>query len=434
MLRVAVAFSLVAVLVLAGCASTNPGDGAGIYYRLPRTDAVITLGIDITGCKPAARFEKSLKVDAIAGAREGLLHVSGVELTSGVTKRVLSVGVDERGVIKSVNSTTTDQRAVILGNIIKIASSIAAVVAWVAPKEDTDAGMEPTYPQLKCLPETARVVDQLRQLKSKVVAEKAKLNTGTDPIETQKRIDALASQIALSKAALHRDIKANVRLDPSLKRSGIAETGPQVSFDYAPLWEIAIVIESGDPIVDMSSETYAASTMSLLGVTVHYVDEPQAQRAVLQSDASSSSKACKQSLVIPGSKIVKVIATPTGSLVTGTPLVEGGVISQVMPASQLAKDGGLCLSAGFAENRVVNLAFDKFGWTTDFTWNSDAQVANATSAFAGYAPDASSLVTKVQGRDLAGAKRELDELTTEQALRKARACQAQLDAGASKCD
>jgi hypothetical protein len=143
---------------------------------------------------------------------------------------------------------------------------------------------------------------------------------------------------------------------------------------------------------------------------------------------------CEQWMLIPPARPVKVVLVPSGEIVVGALETGEKTIAATVPAAQLGDAAKLYLSATFGENRTVGLKFDKFGRRTEFVWSAEATAANATSALTGVAADASKIVTTLEGRSLAADKLELNRLTTEQNLRKARACQALLDAGATSCD
>lgn len=419
----------VALVTLSACATTNPGDAASIYYRLPRTDAVVTLGIDVKGCtKPSSSVddltvEPSLKVDAIAGARDELLHLSGNDLSSGVTKRSLTISVDDNGVVGSINSTSTDQQTVIVGNLIKIAATIVTFTALDSSKPNDK-------PVLRCTAETKRNVDRLDRLKREIDLARAQLPTDPNPARVQKQIDALAAQLVYAKTALHRDTKATVKLEKGLRKPTSA--GTKLEFDLKPLAEL---FETAYPYESPPRTIHGITneTKTAFDTTAYYVDLPAANSA-LSGSSPVEPNTCEQWITLPTSKLVNVILDPTGALVKGAAQTPDKIVSQVVPASQLAENSRLCLSVAFGENRVVGLKFDKFGRTTEFSWTADARLANVTSALAGASADASSIVKTLQGRDLAADKLELDKLKTAQDLKKARDCQELLDAGASKCD
>ncbi|QIB08549.1 hypothetical protein GZ982_28775 [Pseudomonas fluorescens] len=79
------------------------------------------------------------------------------------------------------------------------------------------------------------------------------------------------------------------------------------------------------------------------------------------------------------------------------------------------------------------MKFDKFGRTSEFTWNAESKVANSLSAVAGYSTDTTASVKAFRGAELAKDKIELDELTTKRALQKAKICDAVIEAGGTTC-
>src|SRR6476620_6526895 len=118
----------VAILCSQGCA-TNPGNAAGVVYRFPRTDATVTVSVDISKCDTLT-LDASVTIDAVAGTRDdGWVQVPGSALSSYFTARTLKIMVDDNFVISSINSVATDKTAQIVGDVIKIATSFVGVTA-----------------------------------------------------------------------------------------------------------------------------------------------------------------------------------------------------------------------------------------------------------------------------------------------------------------
>ncbi|MGK2908713.1 MAG: hypothetical protein ACSLE1_02770 [Sphingobium sp.] len=375
----------------------------------------MTLSLDIVQCAPDLMIETSLKADAVAGARDAVLHVSGADLAASATKRSLTITVDENGVISGMNATVTDQQAVILGNIIKIAATAAS---FASGPEDTA--------EIQCSQKAKENVATITAAKAQITTLRSGLATSPDPEGDQKKINAFAALLAAAKGALHADLTGIVKIDATMSGAAQAKT---VEFDWKPaaeLLETAYVGPGNKPTVAGVDDKGAAAFQ----VTAFYTALADPSSA-LGGESRTSSEPCKQWVTVPASQYVKLTLLRPGTIVKGT--IETPPIEQTIPVSQLASDAQLCLSAAFGENRTVGLKFDKFGRTAEFSWSADARAANVTSALAGMAPDAAGIVSTLHGRDLAADKRELDELTTSQSLRKARACQAQLDAGADKC-
>ncbi|WP_175772433.1 hypothetical protein [Paraburkholderia phenazinium] len=404
---------LMVVFGLQACSTTAPGTAAGITYRLPRTDAKVTLGVDVEACSPV-RVTSSLKVDAVAGAREGYFYVSGSELSADVTKRSLTIDVDSNGVISSINATSTDQATVIVGNLVKIGATVAAGVAGLVAEE----------PQVVCNDETIRNLARLTALKSSLASALAKEVPPSELANAQKNIDALASAVVAAQAKTHRDVSATIKLE-DVKTDG--QTTIDVPFEPAPLGKL---FDTEYPNPKRTVQGVTKDSLALFRVKLSsVVGTPQAKDGLV-GGSSSATDSCAASITVPAAKLVTLTLTPVGKLLDdGTKRS----LPQSMYVSQIGADGTFCISAGFGENRSMGLKFDKFGQVTEFNWSADSRAANITSALAGSASDASSIVTKLAPSELTRQKAELDELTTENNLQLARHCKAILDAGGTSC-
>jgi hypothetical protein len=413
--------AVLAIIALSGCSTTNPEAGAGIDYRLPRTDVTVTLGVDLKQCMdkgaPDVTIETSLKADAVAGVNEKIYHLSGAELSSSVTKKQLTIDADENGVISAVNTTATDQRTVILGNILKIAATVASVAARAG------------QPVVSCSSIASTALAQQAALKSQLDAARAQLPSSPEPAKVQKQIDALAAQLVAVKATLHRDLIAKVKLDTSYDKT-TAPAGKPVEFDPKQLGELLNVTVIGPGSTTKPMDKSSASPIEVKAYyTRNNLESP------LGGTAADTPMTCGQWMMVPASTPISFVLNPTGMLLQGDPSTPADerLVKTNMTASQLENPAKLCLSAAFGENRTIGLKFDKFGRTTEFSWSADARAANIAGGLAGAAPDAAATVTGLRGSSLAADKRELDQLTTQQALKKARDCQDLLDAGASSC-
>jgi hypothetical protein len=407
----------VVLLTLQACTTTDPGESAAIDYHLPRTDAKVTLSVDVTQCKSPVLIKSSLKIDAVAGVQDGSWHVSGAELSSEVTKRSLTINVDDNNVISSVNATSTDQGVIILGNVIKLAATVASAAG---------AGPTPDVPTVQCTEKTAQALANLTSLQTALAVAKFGAPGAKDGAAAQKQVDALAAMVATAQAALHQDVTATIKLE----EVGADEQHPYVvAFDRAALSQLFDAAYFNPHMKKNTPPGMNDDSIKLLEVDASIV-WPVTSSDSVEGEKPSPPNACSQSIVLPAAKALKLVLTPKGSLINGKTNHE---VSQIMYASQLGTNRTLCISAGFGENRTVGLKFDKFGRATEFSWSADARAANITSALAGAAPDASTVATKVRDLDLTREKSDLDKLTTGNSLQMARQCQAILDAGGTTC-
>lgn len=288
-----------ALLALSACATTNPQSGAGISYRMPRTDAKITMGMDVTACAPDLMIATSLKIDAVAGVRDQVFHVSGADLSSSATKRSLTITTDENGVISGVNATATDQQAVILGNIVKIAATAATFAA--APGD---------VPVVQCSAETKENLATVVAARTQISALRTGLQTSADPEGDQKKINALAGVLATAKAALHADVTGTVKIEPAILGQANAKG---VEFDWTPvtaLLETAYVGPSGKKPVSGINDDGAKSLL----VTAYYIALAKPDNA-LGGEIRTSQEDCRQWVTVPSSEYVNLVLLRPGTLV-----------------------------------------------------------------------------------------------------------------------
>jgi hypothetical protein len=410
------------LLILVGCA-TDPGHGARLQYRLPATEVGLALGVDVVGCKNGqASFDTSLSISANAKAGDVVYYVDGRDLQSAVTKRSLTIDVDDNQVITSVNSITTDQKAAIAGGVVKIAAGVAGV-AFGAKGGVVRA--------LACSPTTAEQLVTLESLKKTISSLQGKLPTSSDPANLQKQIDALATQVAGIKSALHKDLIAKLKMTTA--------SGVEVAqFDYKPLEGLLVATTNGDPPT-VAELDEAFSVHVEYGLDELYAPSSHAKpnnKFVngLHGASGGSVESCDVHMTVPSVQYISVAPSAMGlAFKKNLNDPPKRLPAKTIPAAQFDDTAWICLSAATGESRTISMKFDKFGQTTELSWAADAQAGNIASAISGATSDASALYKSASGRKLADEKDELDQLQTSQNLRKARICQAALDAGASTC-
>jgi hypothetical protein len=407
------AAGVIAVLCLPACATTNPGDAAGIDYRLPRTDAAVTLGLDITGCSPLT-VDYSLKIDPVAGAQDDYIHIPGSALVSKVTQTALTVSVDDNDVISSINAGATDKRAQILADVVKIAAAIAPIAIGIAgPSIARTPGPAPAPPPgatLDCASATTSKLQAVGTLKTHLDKLKTQALTSSNPSAVQKDIDAVAALLVAARNDVHVDVKFTV------KPEDLPVTPPkELEFDPDAQTALGKLLQPINPTTLKALALQATLAPIKISTSV--------PKPAIETLAS-----CDQTIPMPYAKPVSMKVSPTGALFT-----DKSDVTQTLHASQkigaLGATRDYCVSAGLGESRTVGLTLDKFGRVTTLTWNADASAANVSSALAGSASDLATLLA-LDPKALR-TKAELDKLSNENALRQAQQCKAKLDAGGS---
>jgi hypothetical protein len=392
-----------AAAALGGCATTDPLDGAGIVYRMPRGDAVATLAADLRGCDPL-EIEADLALTPKAGVDsrpDRLWEVPGKALTSSFTKRALSLKLTKDGVISEVNSEASDRRAQVLGNVAKIAAAVVPLL--VAP---------PKAPLPTCSTEARAGVQRRALLKAQIEAVRVQLATGTgapqpaDP-KLVRTLNRLAKElVALEGGVLHAEAVKAVPLNDTLVLDGA--TPFQVAFDAEPFakWFGG----AADPAI-IFPLTWTAARVAATPQT-------------LKLPSAFWPRHCNLSLKTPNPMSVKVVATDA----------KGEAVDVTVPAAQLGQPKDLCIDAGFGESRAIGLAFDDYGRVNSFSWNSEASAETLSGAFADAAPSLVAVAGALRGPDAVTAqKTEIERLETQQKLNTLRACQLVIEAGGFDC-
>lgn len=398
--------------LLSACATTNPGDGARVQYRLPQTEVHVVLSVDVETCDPL-KMKATMAVDAVAVPSDSIYYISGSQLNSRVTKRGLVIEVDDNGVISSINSSSTDQKAVILGDVVKVAAAAATLGVAMS---DTHVDEK-----LACGNDTATLVKNEKDVEYSIDALRKDMYK-TRPVNpaNQTEIDALAKQVAALKALLHKEAVATVEYKDV--KPGIVSLKFKMD-DVETLFKTERT--AGGHVIAVS-QGIAGSTKDLFAAALHFTKfDPT---PAIHPEKPADSQTCGLIMKVPSQdQLQATIVTKRPTLIK--PETER---KTVIPFS---REGGqdLCLSAAFGENRTVKMTYTKFGQVKSFDWSSDATDANVANALAGAAPDAASFVKSVHDRDLIADKAELDRLTTEKALKAARACKVAMDAGATSC-
>ena len=440
---------LLASVALAGCTSTNPGSGVQIRYKMPRTDGRVAMSLDVTQCESApgvndVEVAATLKIEVVAGTGKELYQIQGARLASDVIKRGLTIDRDaDTGVITGINASATDQRSVILANIISFAAKAVAFAA--APRGARGY-------QLVCTAATKSTVDELTRLKADMVRQRKAMATAADAKPFVDAMNADAARIVVLKEMLHRDVTGKIEIPPDLYAQPAAEAKDHadaglvmredvVVFDWTPLDHLLTSVPfggapsiTGPTLTDGTLPAEKGATDDLR-VSVSYRKPTEIIR-----EGFGWTRAPRRTLTncslwvnVPAPLPVTLVVTPQGHLFGDAPN-DGRATVQPVMAAQLSDPATVCLSAAFGENRSVGLKFDKFGTTTEMAWASDARGGNIAAAIGGSAGDAFGIATTLRGSSLADEKRQLDVLQTSQGLRKAQACQELLDQGATKCD
>ena len=413
-------FPVLALCVaLSACETTDAGRGAGISYRMPHTDAAVTLALTLADCTPdkVTLGEADLGVAAVEGARPELWTLEGSALSSVRLKRSLTINTSDNGVLTGVNSTTTDRTPAIVGNVVKTAATLAPLLMTL-----TESGHLPRASL--CGQQVQDALARASLLNTEIGKARWQLSHESDFAKGQalrKTINAYAVELAGLKTGILR-VESGAALGLTDKPQNAA---PPVFAD-TPL-----VLDPGPFEKWFGPGDHASQIAGLFGLkaTAEIVSDAKGLSSVAADPAKL--RACGLKMWVPTSIAVNIT-------VTGTGRAFGGAIgklekSQRLPVSQWSDPADLCLDAGFGEDRTVNLSFDRFGRTTSLTWSSEASGETISGAVAGMAPDIASIAGTLHPTTVAQQKAEIEALQTQQQVNQLRACKAILDAGGYDC-
>ncbi|MCP4896621.1 MAG: hypothetical protein GY906_06550 [bacterium] len=422
-------FSIILLLPLtvisSGCATTEPGSSAGMTYAHPRTDGLVTVGVVLKECGETlarTKFDVDVKMVSKAGKDSTrTYHLSGSDLASYSIKRGLTIGVDDNGVIKSINSENSNRTAAIISNVIKTGATL--VPSMVATEVTI------------CKPEAKNAVDEANTLKDKIASLKASINSGSTPDQIEKNIKTInrfaAELAALRTGILRVDTKGTFKSDLKNGEQAIPESGICTGTDGIPL--------DTKPFEKWFDPTFVTSTV----FTDHFkitgcVTENAAPARVIPLVEKSTGRRrdCELQIELPNPASIKAQLTLVGPVyprVPGSNAPAPGP-NMTMHAAQLNSTGTLCLDVGFGESRTVGMKFDSFGRKTEFTWNSEARGEAISGAIAGYASGLTGIADSLEGTsELAAQKEEIDRLKTQKTLNELRQCEAIIEAGGYEC-
>lgn len=441
------AFALGLAFAAGACASTDRGEAASIYYRMPETKAHATLTLVLQECGSSPSIKSDLALTFSGAAGNKIYKINGSKLSSALIARNLTVELDADGAIKSINSVNADKTADVIKNALSIATTVAKLeVASVSCSKDTLGNFE-----------------AVEKLKAKISAARAKLaepEPAPKPVPTQPS-DATSASVKATRAkttaattpstgqtpASANDMPDRDKADVTKQINAWAKEVARIKND-----ELTITLEADLDLskppgtVDFEYGKIAKKWLTGIdakkdfGVTWSSVEITPTGAAV----TTATKKKCSREILLPASQFVKFTLSLAGERYPRKekePFQPAGAkpeektLEEFAPVAQWSKPEPLCLDANFGEKTDLQLTFDDFGRKTKFVWASGARAEEVSSG-------ASTVVTGVSGylgatkepSAVATQKSQIEALETKQKLNKLLACQAIIDAGGYDCD
>jgi hypothetical protein len=388
-----------------GALAAPPADS--IEYALTDTKLKAALELKLEQCPTTMAgpvMKPSVTIAAVPAASPIRHRIAGRDLTSFFQKREASVALYDNGTLKSVGGSASDRTAAIIAGFVKAAASLVIPLIPGTGPELTPAG-----PPIKCKADIEQALKDNKSLGASIDALRGQLLASRDPARIRRLTEALGA-LADQRSAAQAKLKLT------------AET------DLVPPTNMAEVVVARWKSSDFNKwfENIPGDFAAGFALPVRF--DPVATPAVAAADAASEGAPAKGPYLLLREPVMARLTYPAeGRGSYWTAVRADGPDAQVLPLGQW---GGLSyypLRAGFGRTRSLKLEFDSLGRKTSMTVNSEATgetiVAGATSA-----TDSLASVYKAS-TETARQQIRINQLKTDQDLRKLEACQEKLDAG-----
>lgn len=419
------------VAIAAGSLSCAQAQEAGsIEYGLAETRLKIAVSIILESCSAVnIVMTPTLTITPEAIRSMETNRIESGELVSRIRRREVAIALHETGALKSVNATTENRVAAIVGGIFKLAASFSTgqLLNVDTPLPDP------------CAP-VRNALDRVTTLKTRIENMQQLISRGT-PLEiaqAQAAVDGLAKDIAaLKTGALHLELKRTAAFGAGEKTREEFRADPCGSVGGT----VHLVASVRRCLITVRWEPSAFSKwfgFALVGGI--RADAKAAQMLALTIDLGevpmldTTSSVCKRScptIVIrePAIRSVTVTGSQGSEWTNGSPLA-----TLQVPIGQWGQSALLPLKASFGQTRTTKLELDQFGRKTAFSWGTNAAMEGVVGGLADAAGAATAYMTTTASPTLLQQQQaEVTELETLQKLNKLRACEETIRAGGHVC-
>lgn len=441
--------SIVIAVTLFGCQQISPRPDGGLKassftYALPETSVKISVDLVLENCTthPVARAQTS--ITPVANTTDKNQYtIDGNTLKSFFEKREIKLELHKNGALKSVNASSTDATAGIIGGLIKFAT------VFLAPADTISAG--------PCNQQTLKAITLRNSLRVRLKDLQHSQSNSQDPSKVEKDINAIIQQIArlesgplLTKLSRSIPIRSLQIQDEETKqfRDLPNEDGSIIRWKYGDFWKWYDV--------DDDDKKTATDAFSLnYCVTAATTNASNCLSSIIAGYNKASAKSpkvkltcdpCDKQLVFrePLQGIVILSAARDGDFFSpkikngggtrGDTIKQDGILGkQSVLIAQWGTTDFIDLNVGFGESQTISASFDAFGKKNMFGWTSNARGEAIVGGLNTIAEAAQKAASADDGEDLADAKATIDKLETIQKLNKLEKCRSILDNGGFVC-
>jgi hypothetical protein len=414
MRRVLLSTATAAFIIPMASSAAPPADS--IEYALPDTMIQVKLDLVLESCatpgtlampgnplifKPTVTVTPEAKASASASNR---YRIDGAELASWWQKRDVALTLNENGTLKSIGLASEDRTAAIIGNVIKLGTTIATL--GIAPFYSTQPVQAP-----ECTPETAAKTRELSAVRAHVRQLEDKLAASFDPVAIKNIKEAI---------------------DRLSARAGELRTGPDGPLFLTMTKKIAPPDRPGSVDVKWDADDFkewfgsdSAEAAALAALAIDFAPASLANAPV--ADNSPPTKG--PFIVVREPVLATLTVTPAGK-----GKVQGFEEAKAKATAWIAQWGGksyYMLRSGFGESKKLALELDPFGRKTSMTVNRDARAENVTGGLASIGDAA--VAFQAANSETHEQELRIKELETQQKYNQLKLCEAIIEEGGFTC-
>lgn len=427
---------LITTSFLTACVTTNPGEGASIQYKLPKTSATASLTMILDNCPTdtdGIKVEASLSVTASAGVQDTPVIVSGAELASIRTRRSLTINVNEDGVLSGVNAASEDRTSAIISNTLSAVTTLTGALTGPPP---TGTKVKDPGARMRCNKETRDHLTNISNLRAEIEGLRHELSRSgptRSRSDISEDINVLALEVArIRTGPLMQVLNASVPLgvSPSPTYAALEFKYEKISEDWFEVPMTTLPSPApGVPTPSPIAQPLTKEELNFVFGAAWKSDVIVPTDALSRSGSRKKVGSCKLKLAVPSQTQGTISLQPYGIAIADV-----AEDSMNTPIPQWNPNDHICLSARFAENRTVAVTFNPFGQRQSLSWTSQAQGETATSALSSLATSATGLKTALEGQsELERQQAEILRVNTQIQYNNVTLCEMAAQEGATSC-
>lgn len=443
----------VCVLALCACGGagrtlqSTPDRMARFSYAMPQTNVHLSGTLTLVQCEDADSETRLLAVPNLAvvqsaAASPTTFIVDQRSLHSRWDKRELTLEMHENRTLSAINSTSSDQTATAIINVLRTIASVAGAVTAPGVPEGPE-GFQPT--RLVCNAATRQALAQKQALLDQLESARAAIANPATPLADfeglQQKIDLLSLQLA--------HVVTNRLTVPVKARIPINESGSNTGRITWTLRELAPWFAQ-DPVLNPcaahprftrpNADTPACNARTTAFAMTYRIDgspegDRPSQNACVNGGTGDDTRRCRSTIFVVEPAMRDLTVSADSPNLVGVP--EGSTFARatlVLP--QWGNTREIDLDVGFGRSRTLNAQLDQFGRMTSFTWNSEAQAANITGGIASIAEQGVLTYASFDDADPTATElmqQQTAELTAQLELNRLLACEVVIRSGGTQC-